>query len=161
MPAVQLALEFRRPALVAAALWKDRALPEPEPARSPSWVLPAPLLAEGDVAALHRETRSDWRQHARCACAEDPDAWFPDPATPEEGTAAARAQCARCPVRRSCLAQALLGDEYGLWGGLTRRQRRSALDQLDPENPDWAGLLDGLLLRLTPASVPVAGRSAA
>lgn len=161
MPAVQLALELRRPALVAAPPWTDRTVPGPEPARSPSWVLPAPLLAEDDVAALGREIRSDWRQHARCAGAEDPEAWFPDLETSDEDTAGARAACIRCPVRRSCLAQAILGDEHGLWGGLTRRQRRTALAQLDPENPDWAGLLDGILLRRTPASVPVGGRSAA
>ncbi|MBA2558586.1 MAG: WhiB family transcriptional regulator, partial [Propionibacteriales bacterium] len=82
---------------------------------------------------------------------------------PEEDTAPARAVCVRCPVRRSCLAQAILGDEQGLWGGLTRRQRRTAIDHLDPDPDtgarDWSGLLNGLLLRPTLASVPVTAAS--
>lgn len=179
MPGVQLSLEFtpcqlsragkRRP-LVAATPWKDRAVTTAEPVPSPLWVLPAAALAGADVAALRREIRSGWRQAALCAGSQDPEAWFPDPGTSEEDTADARAACIRCPVRRSCLAQALLGDEDGLWGGLTRRQRRTVIDQHDPDpatgQRDWPALLDTLLLRLTTApvpaaGVPLAGRSAA
>ena len=172
MPAVQLSLGFtsfeptralKPRALVAATRWKNGSVIRPEEGPSPSWVLPAAGLGNVDVATLRREIRPGWRQHARCARAEDPDAWFSDPASPEEDTAIARAECARCPVRRSCLAEAILGDEHGLWGGLTRRQRRTAADQLAPDadtgHRDWTGLLDALLLRLTLAAVPVIATS--
>lgn len=157
---VQLAFDFTRPVkrreLVAATPWRDRPSTgtEPMPAPSPLWVLPAPALGAQEVAALRREIRPGWQQSAGCRASSEPDAWFPDLDSSEEDTAAARATCVRCPVRRSCLAEAILGDEDGLWGGITRRQRRTALDTHDPEHPDWAGLLDGLLLRLTPAPVP-------
>jgi WhiB family redox-sensing transcriptional regulator len=40
--------------------------------------------------------------------------------------AAAKSVCARCPVRSECLMDALEGDErFGIWGGLTERERRS------------------------------------
>jgi WhiB family redox-sensing transcriptional regulator len=61
-----------------------------------------------------------WVEAALCA-QTDPDEWFP-----EKGglTAPAKAICARCPVTQSCLDYALEHDEpYGVWGGLTRRER--------------------------------------
>lgn len=66
-----------------------------------------------------------WRDEALCA-QTDPDLWFPerdgDRAT--NNYAAARAICARCPVRAECLEYALeqhLTD--GMWGGLTPYER--------------------------------------
>jgi WhiB family redox-sensing transcriptional regulator len=56
-------------------------------------------------------------------CAQvDPELWFP-----EKGgsTRAAKALCARCPVRPECLAYALTHDErFGIWGGTSERDRR-------------------------------------
>lgn len=41
------------------------------------------------------------------------------------GVDAARAVCARCPVRVDCLEYALDNDEhYGVWGGTSERERR-------------------------------------
>jgi hypothetical protein len=37
----------------------------------------------------------------------------------------AKAVCARCPVRWRCLAAGLEGDEYGVWGGLSRTEREA------------------------------------
>ena len=65
---------------------------------------------------------SDWRDEALCA-QTDPELWFPDlgPA------AAAKAICARCPVRVACLDWALAhetpGSTFGVVGGLTAEQR--------------------------------------
>ena len=40
----------------------------------------------------------------------------------------AKAVCSECPVRTECLEHALNSDErYGIWGGLTDRERRSVL----------------------------------
>ena len=49
--------------------------------------------------------------------------------------AAAKTICAGCPVRDECLTHALsAGEEYGIWGGLTRRER-AALQERNPR-PD-------------------------
>ncbi len=67
---------------------------------------------------------------------ENPDAWKaagackgldPDIFFPERGssTAAPKAVCARCPVRDICLEVALRnGEKFGIWGGLSERERR-------------------------------------
>jgi WhiB family redox-sensing transcriptional regulator len=67
---------------------------------------------------------SDWRADALCA-QTDPEVFFP-----ERGgsPAAAKAVCRVCPVRVSCLAFALAaGEVFGVWGGLTARERRRLL----------------------------------
>lgn len=58
------------------------------------------------------------------ACKTLDPAWFDEDAEP---TAVDRAKsaCARCPVRWRCLCRALEGDEYGVWGGLTRTEREA------------------------------------
>jgi WhiB family redox-sensing transcriptional regulator len=41
--------------------------------------------------------------------------------------ASAKAVCAGCPVAAACLQSAFANDErYGIWGGLTDRERRLA-----------------------------------
>lgn len=48
---------------------------------------------------------------------------------PERPTQEARSRCAGCPVREDCLAFALAQREvWGLWGGLTTRERRRLVD---------------------------------
>jgi len=47
---------------------------------------------------------------------------------PEWREATAKAICARCPVRDSCLAYALdTRQEFGIWGGLNEDERRAIL----------------------------------
>jgi WhiB family transcriptional regulator, redox-sensing transcriptional regulator len=57
------------------------------------------------------------------------DLWFPD--TPGAQTAEVRLAkqiCLRCPIRLECLEYALTNNErYGVWGGLTERERVSLL----------------------------------
>lgn len=59
------------------------------------------------------------------ACVEpgvDPDAFFP-----ERGASSREAKdiCHECPVREQCLEYALTNNEtFGIWGGLSERQRR-------------------------------------
>jgi WhiB family transcriptional regulator, redox-sensing transcriptional regulator len=68
-----------------------------------------------------RPLPSSWRDGAACRGA-DPDVFFP-----ERGESAdpARQVCARCPARQPCLVYALdNGITYGVWGGLTERERR-------------------------------------
>ena len=64
---------------------------------------------------------SDWRDESLCA-QNDPELFFP-----EEGgtTAPAKRVCARCLVRAECLQDALdRGERFGIWGGLSERERR-------------------------------------
>jgi WhiB family redox-sensing transcriptional regulator len=64
-----------------------------------------------------------WWEHA--ACRMDPvaaDAFFPEKGG---GTKAAKAICAGCEVQAECLDYALDNDErFGIWGGLSERERR-------------------------------------
>lgn len=74
----------------------------------------AKLLA---VLALKDE---DWRQQALCAQI-DPELFFPEQG---ESNAFAKAMCRRCPVTRECLLAALQGGErYGIWGGMSPKER--------------------------------------
>jgi WhiB family redox-sensing transcriptional regulator len=62
-----------------------------------------------------------WMRGAKCLHAE-PDTFFP-----EKGgsTKEAKRICAECPVREECLEYALEQDErFGIWGGLSERERR-------------------------------------
>ncbi len=65
-----------------------------------------------------------WVVFAACRDA-DPDLFFPTDKAQEQ---AALALCAMCPVRSECLRYALDAREhFGVWGGRSEKQRRSAL----------------------------------
>ena len=50
--------------------------------------------------------------------------------------------CLACPVRTECLAEALDSRiEFGVWGGMTERERRALLRRR-PDVLSWAELLD-------------------
>ena len=64
---------------------------------------------------------NEWRQDAACRDL-DTAVFFPET---DEGTAAAKAICAACPVRNSCLHFALVTrQDDGVWGGLDEDERR-------------------------------------
>lgn len=94
--------------------------------------------ATGDTAVSPEEyMRAYWVTKARCR-AGDPDLLFVRGAE-QRGVAAA--VCGRCPVVGQCLADALDNRiEFGVWGGLTERQRRALL-RAHPEVPSWAQFL--------------------
>ncbi|HYN30665.1 MAG TPA: WhiB family transcriptional regulator [Dermatophilaceae bacterium] len=74
-----------------------------------------------------------WRERGRCA-ASPAGGWFDDPRTAPAQQA--RRVCGSCPVRRCCLAAALLyGEEYGIWGGLDPSQRIPLDDRLHAGEP--------------------------
>lgn len=73
----------------------------------------------GDDSALSEEDQ--WQERALCA-QTDPEAFFP-----EKGgsTREAKRICLGCEVRDECLDYALANDErFGIWGGLSERERR-------------------------------------
>lgn len=81
-------------------------------------------------------TDQTWASRAACAGAE-PDALFVRGAAQRN----AREMCFGCPVRMECLADALSSNTtFGVWGGLTERERRALLRRY-PEVDDWAGWL--------------------
>ncbi|AZA14574.1 WhiB family transcriptional regulator [Corynebacterium choanae] len=80
--------------------------------------------------------RGDWVTRAKCRDG-DPDALF------VRGAAQRRAAaiCRRCPVVLECRADALDNKvEFGVWGGLTERQRRALLRK-NPHITSWAEYL--------------------
>lgn len=76
---------------------------------------------------------------ARAACADvAPDELFVRGAAQRQ----ARAVCFGCEVRMECLADALSSQvAFGVWGGLTERERRALLRRY-PEVTDWSSWLD-------------------
>ena len=65
----------------------------------------------------------EWQNRASCRDHPEPDLWFPGPG--RETTRRAKTICGDCPVQTECLHYAL--DEhitFGVWGGLTREERR-------------------------------------
>lgn len=78
----------------------------------------------------------DWTMSAACR-GMDPDELF------VQGAAQNRAKsvCAACPVRTECLADALDNRvEFGVWGGMTERERRALLRRR-PEVQSWRKVL--------------------
>ncbi len=74
-----------------------------------------------------------WAARAACA-AEPPDSLFVRGAAQRE----ARVQCFGCEVRLQCLADALESKmNFGVWGGLTERERRALMRQY-PDVVDWS-----------------------
>ncbi len=72
---------------------------------------------------------SDWRDLALCA-EVDPELFFPDKG---ESSRPAKRVCASCPVRAECLQDALdRHEQFGVWGGLTERERRVLARQPHP-----------------------------
>lgn len=76
---------------------------------------------------------------AKALCAQDePDALFVQGA----GQRQVRTRCYSCEVRLQCLADALQSEaNFGVWGGLTERERRAMLRQM-PNITDWADWLE-------------------
>ena len=82
----------------------------------------APSISRRTECGSDRE----WRQRAACR-AVDPDLFFPSTESGpvyDRQVGAAKAVCARCPVRAECLAEALVRLPYGIAGGLTEHERR-------------------------------------
>ena len=78
-----------------------------------------------------------WVAKALCRTA-DPDELF------VRGAAQRKAAviCRHCPVMQECAADALDNQvEYGIWGGLTERQRRALLRE-HPDVVSWADFLN-------------------
>jgi WhiB family redox-sensing transcriptional regulator len=101
-----------------------------------------------------------WASLAKCRFTES-DELFVD------GAAQTRAKrlCDECPVLAECLAEALDNNlQWGIWGGMTERERRSLLRRR-PDVTSWRELLetarkkydldpDGIRLAASATSMP-------
>jgi WhiB family redox-sensing transcriptional regulator len=82
------------------------------------------------------DDHDNWAARAACTTT-DPDQLFVKGAAQRP----ARAICFTCPVRRQCLADALDSEtEFGVWGGMTERERRALLKR-HPHVTDWGAWL--------------------
>jgi WhiB family redox-sensing transcriptional regulator len=82
-------------------------------------------------------TTHDWASLAACR-ATNPDTLFVQGAAQNR----AKAVCMGCPVRTECLADALDNrTEFGVWGGMTERERRALLRKR-PNVRSWQSLLE-------------------
>ncbi|PRZ43078.1 WhiB family redox-sensing transcriptional regulator [Antricoccus suffuscus] len=79
---------------------------------------------------------SEWASQARCL-GTDPEALFVQGAAQHK----AKKICSGCPVRLQCLADALDNrTEFGVWGGMTERERRALLRR-NPDVKSWKSVL--------------------
>ncbi len=82
------------------------------------------------------EWTGDWATKAACSN-QDPDALFVRGKAQHE----AKAVCKGCPVLAQCLAEALDNrTEFGVWGGMTERERRALLRKR-PDITSWKSAL--------------------
>ena len=79
------------------------------------------------------DARTAWVLQGLCL-SSDPDELFVSGKAQRD----AAALCRNCPVMTECLADALDNEvEFGVWGGMTERQRRALLKQ-HPEVVSWS-----------------------
>src|SRR3954469_19678902 len=99
----------------------------------------AAIQPHNSGTALMVGTRSEGDWTARAACRDiDPDELFVQGAAQNR----AKTRCFGCVVRTECLADALDNRvEFGVWGGMTERERRALLRRR-PEVTSWRDLLD-------------------
>ena len=79
----------------------------------------------------------DWASQGQCRQGQ-PDELFVRGAAQNK----AKQLCVGCPVRTECLAEALDNEiEWGVWGGMTERERRAILRKR-PNVTSWRVLLE-------------------
>ncbi|MFF7262235.1 WhiB family transcriptional regulator [Streptomyces sp. NPDC008159] len=100
-------------------------------------------MPKTSITPAHFRTLGDhtWQNRAACRSTEhhpvDPELFFPEPDDFDK-IATAKALCAQCPVRRTCLDVALENrDREGIRGGLTEEEREPLHKKL-PHRLDYA-----------------------
>jgi WhiB family redox-sensing transcriptional regulator len=91
----------------------------PMPSEQTTWHVEEDAPEQPDATSW--QDLSTWQDRALCS-QTDPEAFFP-----EKGgsTREAKRVCLGCDVRVECLEYALANDErFGIWGGLSERERR-------------------------------------
>jgi WhiB family transcriptional regulator, redox-sensing transcriptional regulator len=103
------------------------------------------------IAMMGEPQPSEEEWPSRAVCSQtDPEAFYP-----EKGgsTKDAKKVCLGCPVTKECLQWALDHDErYGVWGGLSERERRRLKRGLDPDG-SGDGIVEPHVLPTIAASI--------
>jgi WhiB family redox-sensing transcriptional regulator len=101
-----------------------------------------PWIDHGQEPSVRELDAPRW--HPRGACSQVGTwLWFEDGNSPL--TRRAVQVCATCPVRRTCLAAALVyAEEFGVWGGVTAVARRQLINRL-ASGEDLTSVLDEAL----------------
>lgn len=103
---------------------------------------------------LRALARGGWKEDGTCR-QTDPELWFAD--TSRRTKARAASICASCPVRRPCLAWALVFDEaFGVWGGLDAADRLPLHRRLTSGEPLPAVLAAAMAAPMTAPTSPQA-----
>ena len=96
-------------------------------------IAPERPTRQGGAGAAHWV--EDWAPQGACAKG-NPDDLFVQGAAQQT----AKVVCQKCPVIAECLADALDNrTEFGVWGGMTERERRALLKRR-PNITSWAAL---------------------
>ncbi len=70
---------------------------------------------------IAKPVRQAWQEYANCL-GVDPDLFFPERGA---STREAKEVCRGCVVQGECLEYALTnGEKFGIWGGMSERERR-------------------------------------
>ncbi len=73
------------------------------------------------VSLMYGHQERSWQERANCM-GVDPDLFFPERGS---STREAKEVCRGCVVLEDCLEYALAnGEKFGIWGGLSERERR-------------------------------------
>ncbi|MEO6126452.1 MAG: WhiB family transcriptional regulator [Ilumatobacteraceae bacterium] len=81
----------------------------------------SPNTHGGTHSGAGTEDDRSWQDQANCL-GVDPDLFFPERGA---STREAKEVCRGCVVRLDCLEFALVnGEKFGIWGGLSERERR-------------------------------------
>ena len=103
----------------------------------PAAQMTPPAAAQGILRSVRAEERIAWVSQALCRTT-NPDDLFVRGAAQRK----AAAICRHCPVMRECGADALDNRvEFGVWGGMTERQRRALLKE-HPDVVSWSDFFD-------------------
>jgi WhiB family redox-sensing transcriptional regulator len=100
----------------------------------------------GTSTVVASDSTGTWAARGNCL-GTDPEMLF------VQGSAQHQAKkiCSDCPVRLECLADALDNRiEFGVWGGMTERERRALLRRR-PRVTSWRRLLEETAARPRPA----------
>jgi WhiB family redox-sensing transcriptional regulator len=83
---------------------------------------------------------TSWQDYANCL-GVDPDLFFPERGA---STREAKEVCRGCIVKADCLEYALAsGEKFGIWGGMSERERRRIRRQRAQERARRAAVLAG------------------
>lgn len=115
---------------------------------------PQGAMQPGHGSMLQALARGGWKESGTCR-QTDPELWFADSSRRVKARAASI--CASCPVRRQCLAWALVFDEeYGVWGGLDAAERRRLKRRLTTGEPLPVVLADAVAAPIIAPTSPQA-----